>query len=103
MDIERIAQAIETDAGQPLPGLRESLNEMQQGLKGREYTSEQLLIQQTRKKLGLSQQRFARLINTPVATLRDWEQGRSNPPGAAVTLCHMLSRHPEYLLEESTL
>ena len=36
MDIERIAQAIEDDAGQAVEGLRESLTEMKNGKFSRE-------------------------------------------------------------------
>ena len=31
MDIEKIAKAIEADAGEPIEGLRESLDEMRRG------------------------------------------------------------------------
>ena len=99
MDIEKIAQVIEQDAGQPIDGLRESLQQMQEERAGRTYSPDQLLIRQTRNQLGLSQQRFAELINTPVATVRDWEQGRSKPPGVAVILCRILSKHPEQVEE----
>ena len=32
-----------------------------------------------RKRLGLSQSRFAALLGVSVGTLRDWEQGRERP------------------------
>ena len=81
MDIEQVARAIEADAGMPLDDLRQGLAEMQAGL-GRVTTAEQLLVRSVRMKTGLSQQAFADRIHTPVATLRDWEQGRFAPPGA---------------------
>lgn len=99
MDIDNIAKAIESDAGQAVPGLRESLAEMQNGIAGRTYTPEQLLVRAARDKLGLSQQAFADLIGTPVATLRDWEQGRFAPPGAALCLLRIILKHPEVLRE----
>jgi hypothetical protein len=43
MNIERIAQAIENDAGESIEGLRESLTEMKAGNIARQYTPEQLL------------------------------------------------------------
>ena len=49
--------------------------------------------------LGLSQQAFADLIKTPVATLRDWEQGRCPPPGAVLCLLQITLKHPDVLLE----
>jgi len=99
MDIDKIADAIETDAAIELPGLRESLAEMQVGSAGRAYTPEQLLVSSARKQLGLSQQAFADLIKTPVATLRDWEQGRFPPPGAVLCLLQITLKHPNVLLE----
>ncbi|PZN81808.1 MAG: XRE family transcriptional regulator [Candidatus Methylumidiphilus alinenensis] len=99
MDIDKIANAIESDAAMVLPGLRESLTEMQAGASGRHYTPEQLLVSSVRKQLGLSQQAFADLIKTPVATLRDWEQGRFPPPGAVLCLLQITLKHPDVLLE----
>lgn len=98
MNIEAIAQAIEADAGILLPELRQSLTEMQQG-QGRMTTPEQSRLIATRKQLALSQQAFAELIKIPVATLRDWEQGRFKPNGAMLCLLKILHNHPE-LVEE---
>ncbi len=98
MDIEKIAKAIEADAGEAIDGLRESLREMERGEFVGETTPEQSLLRAARKALGLSQARFAELIDTPVATLRDWEQGRSKPPGSALVLCRIAIRHPDVLL-----
>lgn len=53
MDIEKIAQAIEADAGMPLDDLRQSLAEMQSGV-GRVTTAEQLLVRSARAKTGLN-------------------------------------------------
>ncbi len=98
MDIEKIARAIEADAGHPIDGLRESLSEMQDGDFVGETTPEQSLVRAARKSLGLSQARFAELIDTPVATLRDWEQGRFKPPGSALVLCRIALKNPDALL-----
>jgi len=40
MDIDRVAKAIEDDAGEPIEGLRESLAEMNEARFAREYTPE---------------------------------------------------------------
>lgn len=98
MNIEAIAKAIEADAGMTLPELRQSLAEMQAG-QGRVTTPEQSLLVATRKKLSLSQAAFAELIKTPVATLRDWEQGRFAPPGALVCLLKIMRNHPDLVNE----
>ncbi|MDG4554088.1 MAG: helix-turn-helix domain-containing protein [Candidatus Competibacter sp.] len=98
MDIEKIAQAIEADAGMPLDDLRQGLAEMQSGI-GRVTTAEQLLVRSARAKTGLSQQAFAERINTPVATLRDWEQGRFAPPGGVLCLLKLIGNHPHLIGE----
>lgn len=94
MDIEKIANAIEADAGQSLTELRDALREAQ-GRHGRVTTAEQIMVRAARTRLGLSQTEFAARIGTPVATLRDWEQGRFAPPGAVLCLLRLLIAHPE--------
>ncbi len=103
MDIDKITRAIEADASMKLPGLADSLAEMQQGLVGRIHTPEQILIRSARNKTGKTQQAFAELIQTPVATLRDWEQGRFSPSGAVLCLLQLLSNHPDMIDELSQL
>jgi putative transcriptional regulator len=93
MDVEKIARAIERDAGMKLPEVRQALAEAKAGV-GRTTTPEQLLVRSARVKTGLSQQAFAERIATPVATLRDWEQGRFAPPGGVTCLMRLIERHP---------
>jgi putative transcriptional regulator len=47
-----------------------------------------------RQRTGLSQAAFAESIGVPVATLRNWEQGRRNPDGPARVLLAMLEKDP---------
>ena len=101
MDIDRIAKAIENDTGQPIEGLRKSLAEMDESKFSREYTPEQLLLHTARRSLNLSQSKFAALIGTPVATVRDWEQGRFKPAGSALVLCRIAIKNPDALLSAS--
>ena len=56
------------------------------------------VLRAARKALGMSQARFAELIETPVATLRDWEQGRYRPPGSVMVLCLIALKNPDALL-----
>jgi len=98
MNIDKIAQAIETDAGESIDGLRESLTEMTEGKIARKYTPEQLLLQKARQSLHLTQAKFAKLIGTPVTTLRDWEQGRFKPAGSALVLCKVAIKNPNVIL-----
>ena len=98
MNIEKIAAAIEKDTGIPIEGLREGLKEATEGI-GRITTAEQNLIRSVRLKSGLSQQEFADCLQTPVATLRDWEQGRFTPPGGVLCLLKLINKHPELVDE----
>ena len=95
LDIESVAAAIEADAGQKLPSLRNSLTDFKNGSYGRAHTPAQILARSARAKSGLTQQAFAERIKTPVATLRDWEQGRFEPPGGVLCLLSLISQHPE--------
>jgi putative transcriptional regulator len=51
-----------------------------------------------RKRLGLSQRRFAEAIRIPVATLQNWEQGRTPMDPSARALMMVLAREPEAAL-----
>ncbi len=69
-----------------------------------EYQREQRVewektIAATRKRLRLSQNKFAELLGISVKTLHNWEQGRRKPTGAARVLLRVASRHPEIILE----
>src|SRR5256885_12237369 len=48
-----------------------------------------------RAKLGLSQNRFAALLGISSSTLKNWEQGRRRPTGAAKALLKVAKRHPK--------
>ncbi len=99
MDINKIAKAIEDDAGQELPGLLESLAEMKAGKGARVHSPQQIQVRRVRTKVGLSQKEFAKRLQTPITTLRDWEQGRHNPPGAVDSLMGLIDKHPELINE----
>ena len=100
-DIEAVARAIEADAGEALPDIRTALAEVKSGDVGRVTTPEQILLRQARAKAGLTQLEFAKRIDTPAATLRDWEQGRFAPPGGVVCLLRLIIKHPELSQELS--
>lgn len=101
LDVEAEALAIEADAGEALPEIRAALAEAKAGVLGRTTTPEQMLLRQARLKTGLTQAAFAQRIATPVATLRDWEQGRFAPPGGVVCLLKLIIKHPELSQELS--
>ncbi|GKS70004.1 transcriptional regulator [Nitrosomonas sp. PY1] len=75
--------------------LLESVRQMKAG-KGRVVMSP---VISARKKTGLSQAEFAKLLNVSVRTLQEWEQGRRQPSGAAKTLITIAERHPDILKE----
>jgi putative transcriptional regulator len=95
--LERMVAAIESDAGTTIPGLRDSLAEMTADVRGRSYTPAQIALRAARNALGLSQPAFARLLQTPVGTVRDWEQGRFPPPGSALLVARLAVDHSEVL------
>lgn len=43
-------------------------------------------IVELRRKSGLAQSKFAAQFGIPAKTLRDWEQGRHNPPSYVITM-----------------
>lgn len=51
-----------------------------------------------REKLGLSQEAFAKALNIPVGTIRNWEQNRVTPDPAARALLLILYRQPKVAL-----
>lgn len=51
-----------------------------------------------RKRLGMSQRQFADAIHVPVATLQNWEQGRTLMDPSARSLMIILAREPEAAL-----
>jgi putative transcriptional regulator len=55
-------------------------------------------VARVRKKMGLSQQEFSRKIGVPLETIRNWEQGKRAPTGAAKALLRILDRSPELAL-----
>jgi len=99
IDVEATARALEADEGESIPCIREALKQTKYGEIARVTTPEQLLLREARRMTGLSQAEFARRIGTPVATMRDWEQGRFVPPGAATALARLITQHPELAQE----
>ena len=51
-------------------------------------------VRAIRRKLGMSQREFARTFGFPLASLRDWEQGRSLPSRPTQTLLWVIVEHP---------
>ena len=52
-----------------------------------------------RKRLGMTQHEFARALRIPLATLRNWEQGRVLPDPAARSLLAIVAKNPKAALK----
>jgi putative transcriptional regulator len=56
-------------------------------------------VRALRRRLGMSQERFASSFHLSVGTVRDWEQGRSLPDRPARVLLKLIERNPRIVLE----
>ena len=65
----------------------------------RVFKFEPIEVRKIRDKLRVSQPEFAIMIGVSVATLRNWEQGRTVPEGAARALLKVAAKKPEAVLE----
>jgi putative transcriptional regulator len=52
-------------------------------------------VKKIRSNFKLTQSEFAALLGISVKTLRNWEQGRRVPEGAARVLLQVAAKHPE--------
>jgi putative transcriptional regulator len=52
-----------------------------------------------RRALRLSQEEFAARYHVPLGTLRDWEQGRSEPDASSRAYLTVIARKPEMVRE----
>ena len=65
----------------------------------RVFVFDRLDVKAIRKRLHVSQTQFAYMIGVSAATLRNWEQGRTRPEGAARALLKVAARRPDAVLE----
>ena len=77
--------------------LLEAVKQMKAGQAARVYKPEQLMAIGARRTSKLTQEEFAKLLDVSVDSIRDWEQGRRKPRGAARTLLRIAMAHPEVL------
>jgi len=52
-------------------------------------------VRTIRRALGMTQEEFARRYHIPLGTLRDWEQGRSEPDQATRAYLRVIAKEPE--------
>lgn len=56
-----------------------------------------VVVRDLRRRLGLTQDEFARRYHLPVGTVRDWEQGRSMPDAPARAFLQAIAKEPDLL------
>ena len=78
----------------------EQMGEIRRGerAQSREFHVDALGIRNIRKATGLSQPKFARVLDVDVGTLRNWEQGRREPTGPARALLRAIRNDPKHVL-----
>jgi len=81
--------------------LLQAVREMKAGLAARRDVVEPNVVAAARARTGLSQAAFAEALRISVRTLQEWEQGRRQPSGAALSLIEMVFAHPEWVREPS--
>ena len=64
----------------------------------RQFKVEAVDVKDVRRRVGLSQSEFARLIHVSVRTLQNWEQNRCSSTGPAVALLKIVATAPEVAL-----
>lgn len=84
--------------------LVESMDQMDEIVRGdrapsREFVVKASAVKSIRAITGLSQPRYAQLLQVDVGTLRDWEQGRREPTGPAKALLRAIKSDPKALLK----
>ena len=77
--------------------LLEAVRDMKVGRAARTTQIEVPNAADARARVGLSQSQFATLLGVSVRTLQNWEQGRSQPSGAAQTLIRVAMTAPQVL------
>ena len=81
--------------------LLESMREGGEILRGERKPSRRFVVenkedvQHVRQTFNLSQDTFAKFMGVSVGTLRNWEQGRRHPTGAARVLLRIAIRQPK--------
>jgi putative transcriptional regulator len=64
----------------------------------RVHVPDEVDVRKIRSALKLSQAQFAARFGLPAATIRDWEQNRRKPEGAARVLLQVIKQEPDAVL-----
>ena len=99
MDHERLEQR---DAGRDVWGeALDGLKAIKRG-EGKRHAVTIPNAKAIREGMHLSQPSFAAMLGVSLRTLQDWEQGRRNPSGAALSLLKVAAVRPDAIREAIT-
>jgi putative transcriptional regulator len=84
--VKSMKQAAAHASGRKVPGMRVTTVEIPD-------------VKAIRKALHMSQHRFAALYRIPLATLKNWEQGRRHPDAPAAAYLRAIQRRPKEIME----
>jgi len=84
--IKSLEQAAAHAAGRKVPGMRITEVEMPD-------------VKAIRRSLRMSQHRFAEAYRIPLATLKNWEQGRRHPDAPAAAYLLAIKRQPKVIMK----
>ncbi len=84
--IESLRQAATHARGRKVPGLRVTTVKVPN-------------VKAIRRALRMSQHRFAIVYRIPLATLKNWEQGRRYPDAPAAAYLRAIQRRPKEVME----
>ncbi len=65
----------------------------------RVHTIEMPDVRAIRRELHMSQHEFSDVFHIPLATLKNWEQGRRSPDAPAIAYLQVIARRPEVIRE----
>ena len=77
------------------PAEREELSETPMTLDELKAAPRAPRVKIIRRALGLTQEEFAQTYRIPLATVRDWERGASEPDAPARAFLEVIAREPE--------
>ena len=89
--------------GKLFDDIKQGLNEAIEHAEGKNnntlvYEPQPVDVKALRKKIGMTQERFASCFGISPATLRHWERGDRKPQGPALVLLNLLNKDPEAIL-----
>ncbi|MDE2133244.1 MAG: transcriptional regulator [Alphaproteobacteria bacterium] len=84
--VTSLGQAVELTKGKKVPGMRVTVVDVPD-------------VRAIRRSLHMSQQRFSVSFRIPLATLKNWEQGRRYPDAPAAAYLLAIQHRPKEVME----